>query len=70
MSLRDALHEIHRPESRPALGAAIKRLKWDEAFAVQLTLVQRRNRAALWPGDAAPTTRVGPAGTLRRATAL
>ena len=54
MSLRDALHDIHRPESRPALGAAIKRLKWDEAFAVQLTLVQRRNRAALWPATPRP----------------
>ena len=54
MSLRDALREIHRPDSRPALEAARKRLKWDEAFAVQLTLVQRRNRAALWPGTPRP----------------
>jgi ATP-dependent DNA helicase RecG len=44
-----ALREIHRPASRESLGAARKRLAWDEAFAVQLTLVQRRIRAAQWP---------------------
>src|SRR5262245_30203175 len=41
VDLRTALRDIHRPPSREALGAARRRLKWDEAFAVQLTLVQR-----------------------------
>ncbi|MCO8271970.1 ATP-dependent DNA helicase RecG [Actinoplanes sp. TRM 88003] len=50
----NALREIHRPSSKEALYAAKYRLKWDEAFAVQLTLVQRRARAAAAPGRARP----------------
>jgi ATP-dependent DNA helicase RecG len=52
--LGTALRQIHRPESRPALGAAQKRLKWDEAFAVQVALVQRKHRAADWPAAPRP----------------
>ncbi len=33
---------------------AKRRLKWDEAFAVQLTLVQRKVRAASWPAIPRP----------------
>nr|WP_221375968.1 ATP-dependent DNA helicase RecG [Actinoplanes polyasparticus] len=53
-SIGNALREIHRPSSKEALYAAKYRLKWDEAFAVQLTLVQRRARAAAAPGRARP----------------
>jgi ATP-dependent DNA helicase RecG len=49
-----ALHEIHRPSSRESLGVARRRLKWDEAFAVQLTLAQRKHRAADWPAKPRP----------------
>ncbi|GIH13579.1 ATP-dependent DNA helicase RecG [Rugosimonospora africana] len=49
MDLGGALRQIHRPESRPALETARKRLKWGEAFAVQVTLVQRKLRALDWP---------------------
>jgi ATP-dependent DNA helicase RecG len=49
-----ALHEIHRPTTKEALWTARRRLKWDEAFAVQLTLVQRKHRAAAWPAKARP----------------
>ena len=49
-----ALREIHRPASREALAAARRRLKWDEAFAVQLTLVQRKVRAAHTPAVPRP----------------
>jgi ATP-dependent DNA helicase RecG len=49
-----ALHEIHRPASRESLGGARRRLKWDEAFAVQITLVQRKHRAADWPAKPRP----------------
>jgi ATP-dependent DNA helicase RecG len=49
-----ALHDIHRPPTREALFAARRRLKWDEAFAVQLTLVQRKLRAADWPARPRP----------------
>jgi ATP-dependent DNA helicase RecG len=49
-----ALREIHRPSSRDALAVARRRLKWDEAFAVQLTLAQRKRRAADWPARPRP----------------
>ncbi len=54
VDLGSALRQIHRPESRPALEAARKRLKWGEAFAVQLTLVQRKLRALDWPARPRP----------------
>jgi ATP-dependent DNA helicase RecG len=54
-----ALREIHRPSSDPALYSAKHRLKWDEAFAVQLTLVQRRAKAAAAPGTARPRADAG-----------
>jgi ATP-dependent DNA helicase RecG len=49
-----ALRDIHRPATREALYAARRRLKWDEAFAVQLTLVQRKVRAARTPAVPRP----------------
>ncbi len=49
VGLGTALRDIHRPESQQALAIARHRLKWDEAFAVQLSLVQRKARAADWP---------------------
>jgi len=54
VGLARALHDIHRPPSWEALGLAKRRLKWDEAFAVQLTLVQRKVRAAGWPATPRP----------------
>ena len=54
VELGTALREIHRPSSPEALAAARRRLKWDEAFAVQVTLVQRKVRAAAWPAVARP----------------
>jgi ATP-dependent DNA helicase RecG len=54
VTLDRALREIHRPASFEALGAARRRLKWDEAFAVQLTLVQRKVRAMDWPAKPRP----------------
>ncbi|HYN93218.1 MAG TPA: ATP-dependent DNA helicase RecG, partial [Pilimelia sp.] len=54
MALGPALREIHRPSGREELARARRRLKWDEAFAVQLTLVQRKHRAAAWPARPRP----------------
>ncbi|MEU8608421.1 ATP-dependent DNA helicase RecG [Actinoplanes sp. NPDC048791] len=54
-----ALREIHRPSSDKDLQLARYRLKWDEAFAVQLTLVQRKARAAAAPGRSRPRTEAG-----------
>ncbi|UWZ40250.1 ATP-dependent DNA helicase RecG [Dactylosporangium roseum] len=53
-ALDKALRDIHRPESQQALYFARRRLKWDEAFALQLTLVQRKLRAADWPATPRP----------------
>ncbi|GLH96141.1 ATP-dependent DNA helicase RecG [Phytohabitans aurantiacus] len=54
IGLDKALRWIHRPGSYQEKGAAQKRLKWDEAFAVQVTLVQRKHRAAAWPAKPRP----------------
>jgi ATP-dependent DNA helicase RecG len=54
-----ALREVHRPTSKEALYAARYRLKWDEAFAVQLTLVQRKARASATAGQARPRSDSG-----------
>ncbi|MBX6721941.1 MAG: ATP-dependent DNA helicase RecG, partial [Dactylosporangium sp.] len=45
VDLGTALRWIHRPTSYEQVVAARKRLKWDEAFAVQLALVRRKLRA-------------------------
>ncbi|MBL6274914.1 ATP-dependent DNA helicase RecG [Micromonospora fiedleri] len=54
VGLGGALREIHRPSSREELYRARRRLKWDEAFAVQLTLVRRKQQAAASPARARP----------------
>ncbi|ADD41810.1 ATP-dependent DNA helicase RecG [Stackebrandtia nassauensis] len=54
IGFNDALHAIHRPESTEQLYAAKKRLKWQEAFSLQLTLVQRKARAATTPAVPRP----------------
>ena len=59
IGLATALREIHRPSSREELAMARRRLKWDEAFAVQLTLVQRKHRAASWPARPRPRREAG-----------
>jgi ATP-dependent DNA helicase RecG len=46
MDFTNALRGIHKPESWAHLQAARTRLKWDEALAVQLSLVQRKLRAS------------------------
>jgi ATP-dependent DNA helicase RecG len=53
-TLTRALHDIHRPRGWPALGAAQKRLKWDEAMVLQVTLAQRRRLLGLDPGTPRP----------------
>jgi ATP-dependent DNA helicase RecG len=59
MDLDQALHEVHRPTSRQALNAALRRLKFDEAFQVQVALVQRKHRAAQWPATPRPRREAG-----------
>ena len=50
MDLADALERVHRPADRAAVRLARQRLVWDEAFTLQVTLVQRRALARLIPG--------------------
>ncbi len=42
----DALRGIHRPADFADKDRAVERLKWDEAFALQVLLAQRRRAAA------------------------
>ncbi|GAB3157924.1 ATP-dependent DNA helicase RecG [Micromonospora sonneratiae] len=59
VGLGTALREIHRPSTKEDLYRARRRLKWDEAFAVQITLVQRKHRAAAWPARPRPPRDAG-----------
>src|ERR671920_555718 len=45
---------VHRPADRAQHGAAVKRLRWDEAFVVQAALAQRRAEQQALPGLARP----------------
>lgn len=54
IGLAEALPGIHRPDTLAGLAPARRRLKWDEAFAVQLRLVQRRKQAEAWPATPRP----------------
>ena len=49
-----ALRAIHRPQDREDLRHARKRLKWDEAFTMQVALAQRRHAAAAMPAVPRP----------------
>lgn len=42
IGLRQALEWIHRPETQSEYEAAVQRLRFDEAFALQMVLAQRR----------------------------
>ncbi len=52
-----ALLAVHRSDNRAEIAAAQRRLKWDEAMAVQLTLARRRQEAARRPALACPRRR-------------
>jgi ATP-dependent DNA helicase RecG len=52
--LTAALRAVHRSEERAEISAAHRRLKWDEAMAVQLTLARRRREVARRPAPACP----------------
>ncbi|HEX2902088.1 MAG TPA: ATP-dependent DNA helicase RecG [Jatrophihabitans sp.] len=54
MSLDDALRQVHRPDSMIDWNRAVHRLKFDEAFGVQLVLAQRRHQIAANPAVARP----------------
>jgi ATP-dependent DNA helicase RecG len=49
LSLPEALRRIHRPRTQADIAAARQRLKWDEAFVLQVALARRRHADALLP---------------------
>jgi ATP-dependent DNA helicase RecG len=52
MSLREAIESIHRPGSQVDIDAARRRLRWDEAFVLQVVLARRRHEQRLQSGTA------------------
>ena len=49
VELADAIRLIHRPNNRADIERAQLRLKWDEAFVLQVVLAQRRAAVAAQP---------------------
>ncbi|MFJ8602762.1 helicase-related protein [Streptomyces shenzhenensis] len=49
VSLPEALHKIHRPHTKADIADARARLKWDEAFVLQVALARRRHADAQLP---------------------
>ena len=49
-----ALRGVHRPADEAELGRAIRRLKWDEAFMLQVVLAQRRRLSAEYVAQPRP----------------
>ncbi|MBX9395600.1 ATP-dependent DNA helicase RecG [Streptomyces sp. TRM72054] len=61
VSLPEALLKIHRPHTKADIAGARDRLKWDEAFVLQVALARRRHADAQLP---AVPRRPGPDGLL------
>ncbi|MFB7498641.1 ATP-dependent DNA helicase RecG [Streptomyces sp. NPDC056161] len=61
VSLPEALLKIHRPHTKADIADARARLKWDEAFVLQVALARRRHADALLP---AVPRRPAPDGVL------
>ncbi|MFR9795782.1 ATP-dependent DNA helicase RecG [Streptomyces sp. MS06] len=61
VSLPEALQKIHRPQTKADIASARDRLKWDEAFVLQVALARRRHADAQLP---AVPRRPGPDGLL------
>ncbi|WP_435600058.1 ATP-dependent DNA helicase RecG [Streptomyces sp. C10-9-1] len=60
-TLPDALRRIHRPRTRADVERARERLKWDEAFVLQVALARRRYAETQLPAAA---RRPAPGGLL------
>ncbi|WP_427919768.1 ATP-dependent DNA helicase RecG [Streptomyces sp. cg40] len=52
VSLPEALLKIHRPHTKADIAAARDRLRWDEAFVLQVALARRRHTDAQLPAVA------------------
>ena len=60
LTLAQALEGVHRPIDWDELNAARDRLKWDEAYVLQVTLAQRRNNL-----ERSPATPCTPGALVR-----
>ncbi|MFI9647975.1 ATP-dependent DNA helicase RecG [Streptomyces sp. NPDC052040] len=49
LSLPEALLKVHRPHTKADIAGARDRLKWDEAFVLQVALARRRHAEAQLP---------------------
>ena len=54
VDLASALRDVHRPRDARALGAAIDRLRYDEALSIQLVLARRRAEMRSFPAEPCP----------------
>ncbi|MCI0688392.1 MAG: ATP-dependent DNA helicase RecG, partial [Sporichthyaceae bacterium] len=54
VSLVEAYRQVHRPQARADIAAARQRLKWDEAFVLQVELARRRAELARLPATPRP----------------
>ncbi len=54
VDLGTALRDIHRPRTQQYLDAALRRLRYDEALAIQLVLARRRADARNFPAEPCP----------------
>ncbi|MFG2297296.1 helicase-related protein [Streptomyces sp. NPDC048603] len=61
LPLPEALQQIHRPRNKAEVAAARDRLKWDEAFVLQVALARRRHADSQLPAVA---RRPAPGGLL------
>lgn len=59
LGLDDALRGIHRPPDRDAIEAARRRLRFEEAFDLQVVLAQRRHERLAQAATPRPPSRTG-----------
>ena len=70
IDLPTALQWVHRPVDRGQARRAIERLRWDEAFGVQVVLAQRRAAITAAPAIPRPGRTRWPARRVRRGPAV
>ncbi|MGW7295665.1 ATP-dependent DNA helicase RecG [Streptomyces xiamenensis] len=52
IELPEAFEKVHRPRTKADIAAATSRLKWDEAFVLQVALARRRHTEGQLPATA------------------
>ncbi|UNO39731.1 ATP-dependent DNA helicase RecG [Streptomyces sp. MST-110588] len=59
LPLPEALHKVHRPRTKADIADARSRLKWDEAFVLQVALARRRLAETQLPAVPRPLKKGG-----------